>query len=122
MLTTIMRVQSFAFALYGVTFFFVPDFTLDTIFGWETMSLFPRVLGAVWIAIAWLEWAVTSRAAQGGDLVWPFVAIPALILIALIWEQVAGTYQGTDLFFWVSVIVTGFFTVAVSWAAVRSDS
>jgi hypothetical protein len=45
----------FVFAGYGRTFFFVPDFTLGTIFGWETMSLFPRIVGAGFIGLAWLE-------------------------------------------------------------------
>ncbi len=121
MLTTIMRIQSFVFALYGVTFFLVPDFTLDTIFGWETMSLFPRAIGATFIGVAWLEWNVAGRLAERRDLVWPFVAIPVLILIAFIWEQAAGTYEGSDLFFWVSVAVTAFFSVAVSLAAMRSE-
>jgi hypothetical protein len=121
MLTTIMRVQSFAFAAYGVAFFFLPDFTLDTIFGWETTSSFPRVLGALFIGVAWLEWNISSRVADRREQVWPFVAIPALILIALIWEQAAGTYEGSDLFFWVSVAVTVFFALSVSLAAMRAE-
>jgi hypothetical protein len=121
MLTTIMRIQSLVFAVYGVTFFLVPDFTLDTIFGWETMSLFPRVIGAVFIGVAWLEWNVTNRIAEHRDLVWPFVAIPTLILIAFIWEQAADTYEGSDLFFWVSVAITAFFALGVSLAAMRSE-
>ena len=121
MLTTIMRIQSFVFAVYGVTFFLVPDFTLDTIFGWETMSLFPRAIGAIFLGVAWLEWKVADRLAERRDLVWPFVAIPTLILVAFIWEQAAGTYEGSDLFFWVSVAVTAFFAVTVGWSATRSE-
>ncbi len=121
MLTTIMRIQSFVFAVYGVTFFLVPDFTLDTIFGWETMSLFPRVAGAAFIGVAWLEWNVTNRLAERREQVWPFVAIPTLILIAFIWEEAADTYEGSDLFFWVSVAITAFFALAVSLAAMRSE-
>ncbi len=121
MLTTIMRVQSFVFAVYGVTFFLVPDFTLDTIFGWETMSLFPRVIGGVFIGVAWLEWNAASRIAERREQVWPFVAIPTLILFAFIWEQAADTYEGSDLFFWVSVAVTAFFALGVSLAAMRSE-
>jgi hypothetical protein len=121
MLTTIMRIQSLVFAVYGVTFFLVPDFTLDTIFGWETMSLFPRAIGAAFIGLAWLEWNVTNRLAERRNQVWPFAAIPTLILVALIWERAADTYEGSDLFFWVSVAVTGFFALGVSWTAIRSE-
>ena len=121
MLTTIMRIQSLAFAIYGVTFFLVPDFTLGTIFGWETMSFFPRVAGATFIGVAWLEWNVTNQLAKRREQIWPFVAIPSLILITLIWEQAANTYEGSDLFFWVSVGVTAFFALALGLAAVRSE-
>lgn len=121
MLATIMRLQSLVFAVYGVTFFLLPDFTLDTIFGWETMSLFPRAVGAAFIGLAWLEWNVTNRISERGDLVWPYVAVPTLILIGFIWEQAAGTYEGSDLFFWVTVAVTAIFALGVSSAAIRSD-
>ena len=121
MLTTILRLQSFVFAVYGVAFFLVPDFTMDTIFGWETMTLFPRAIGATFIGIAWLEWIGTDRIAEDKSLVWPFAAIPTLILAAFIWEQAAGTYEGSDLFFWVSVAVTAFFAITVGWAAIRSE-
>jgi hypothetical protein len=121
MLTTLMRIQSFVFAVYGVTFFLIPDFTMDTIFGWETMSLFPRTVGAIFLGVAWLGWKVADRLAERRDLVWPFVAIPTLILAAFIWEQAAGTYEGSDLFFWVSVAVTVFFAITVGWAATRSE-
>lgn len=121
MLTTIMRIQSVVFALYGVTFFLVPDFVLDGIFGWETMSLFPRVLGAVFIGVAWLEWNIGNRIGERADLVWPFVAIPGLILVSFVWEQAADTYEGTDLFFWVSIAVTAFFALAVTMAAARTE-
>ncbi len=121
MLATIMRFQSFAFALYGVAFFLVPDFTMDTIFGWDTMSFFPRALGATLIGVAWLEWRGIDRFAADRSLVWPFVAIPTLLLVGLVWEQTAGTYEGTDLFYWVSVAVTAFFAVTVGWAATRSE-
>lgn len=109
MLTTMLRVQSVVFAGYGVTFFFVPDFTLGTIFGWETMSLFPRIVGVGFIGLAWLEWNVAKRISERRDLVWPYVGVPVLILIGFIWEQAAGTYEGSDLFFWVSVALTVFF-------------
>ena len=121
MLTTIMRFQSLVFAVYGVTFFLVPDFTLDTIFGWDTMSLFPRAIGAAFIGLGWLEWNVTNRISERRDLVWPYVAIPTLLLIGFIWEQAAGTYEGSDLFFWVSIALTAFFALAVGLAAIRSD-
>ncbi len=121
MLTTVLRIQSFVFAVYGVAFFLIPDFTMDTVFGWEVMTLFPRAVGATFIGIAWLEWIGAERIAAAKDLVWPFVGIPALLLATFVWERAAGTYEGSDLFFWVSVAVTVIFTLAVGMAAARSD-
>ncbi|MFV1962691.1 MAG: hypothetical protein ACC658_12780 [Acidimicrobiia bacterium] len=121
MLTTIMRIQAAVFVAYGLTFFFVPDFTLGTIFDWETMSLFPRTLGATFVAMAWVEWNVASRLSERRDLVWPFVAAPALIFVAFVWEQAAGTYEGSDLFFWVTIALTVFFVLAVGFAATRAE-
>ncbi len=121
MLTTMMRIQSVVFAVYGLTFFFIPDFTLGTIFGWETTSIFPRIVGAGFVGLGWLEWNVVNRITERRDLVWPYVGVPVLILVALIWEQAAGTYEGSDLFFWVSVVLTVFFSVSVSVAAIRSE-
>ena len=121
MLKTMMRIQSVVFAGYGVTFFLLPDFTLGTIFGWDTMSTLPRIIGAAFIGLGWLEWNVANRITERRDLVWPYVGVPVLILVALIWEQAAGTYEGSDLFFWVSVVLTVFFSVSVTIAALRSE-
>lgn len=121
MLTTVLRIQSFVFAVYGLAFFLLPEFTMDTVFGWEVMTLFPRAVGATFIGIAWFEWVGAARIAEDRTLVWPFVGLPALIFAAFVWERAAGTYEGSDLFFWVSIAVTVVFTVAVGMAAVRQD-
>jgi hypothetical protein len=34
-------------------------------------------------------------------------------MVAFIWDRVAGTYEGSRLFFWVSIAVTGFFFAVV---------
>lgn len=121
MLTTVLRIQSFVFAVLGLAFFLLPEFTMDTVFGWEVMTLFPRGVGAAFIGIAWFEWVGTDRIAEDRALVWPFVGLPVLIFAAAVWERAAGTYEGSDLFFWVSIAVTVVFTVAVGMAAVRQD-
>ncbi len=120
MLATVMRIQSVVFLIYGLAFFLLPDFTLDTIFGYETSSVFPRSLGAVFLAVAMLEWKLV----KGGDernYSLPFVEIPALILVALLWEKFADTYDGSDLFLWVSVAVAASFTVAVGAARMQKE-
>jgi hypothetical protein len=112
-----MRLQIAAFAIYGIGFFFVPDFTLDTVFGWDTTTSLARGLGAAFLVLAWIEYNITAKLADRMDLVWPFAVLPALLLVGFLWERAADTYDGTDLFFWVTVVVTVFFSVTVAIGA-----
>ena len=59
------------------------------------------------------------------DLVWPFALIPALLFAGLAWEKAADTYDGSDLFFWVTFGLTLLFTILVgdaAWYAQREAS
>ena len=105
-LTLAMRVQAVVTAVYGVTFFLLPDFTLDTIFGWETETFWPRGIGAIFLAVAWIEWNLLDRVGEILTAAWGFVVLPVAIFIAFVWERAAGNYDGSDLFFWVSIAVT----------------
>ncbi len=117
MLLTIMRLQVAAFAIYGIGFFFIPEFTLDTVFGWDTTTSLARGLGAAFLILAWIEYGITTKLADRMDLVWPFAVLPALLLVGFLWEKAVDTYDGTDLFFWVTVVVTVFFSVGVAIGA-----
>ncbi|GMQ92966.1 MAG: hypothetical protein BMS9Abin12_0443 [Acidimicrobiia bacterium] len=117
MLLTIMRLQVAVTGIYGISFFFAPDFTLDTIFGWETTTSIARAVGAAFIVLAWIELNVTKKLSERLDLVWPFAALPALLLVGFLWEQAADTYDGSDLFFWVTVVVTLFFAIGITVGA-----
>jgi len=108
-----MRFQAIAYAIYGLSFFFIPDFVIGTVFDWDTSSYWARGLGAVFIAVAWLEWSMEERR----DLVWPFVLIPALLLVGVVWEKVADTYDGSDAYLSMVIVVTLFFTILIGGAA-----
>lgn len=112
-LGTVMRVQAIAFFAYGALFLLIPDFALDTLFGFETDSFWPRGVGAAFLGVAWAEWNVVDRLEERLDLVWPFALIPGLLLVVFLWERAAGTYQGTESFWWVNLIVALVFFVAV---------
>lgn len=112
-LGTVMRIQAIAFFAYGALFLLIPDFALDTLFGFETDSFWPRGFGAAFLGVAWAEWNVVDRLDERLDLVWPFALIPGLLLVVFLWERAAGTYQGTDSFWWVNLIVSLVFFVAV---------
>ncbi len=112
-----IRFQAVVFAIYGLSFFFIPDFTLGTIFDWDTSSYWARGLGAAFIAVAWLEWNIAAKLEERRDLVWPFVLLPALLLVGAVWEKVADTYEGSDAFFSMVVVVTLFFTILIGGAA-----
>ncbi len=68
-----------------------------------------------------MEWRIIERLEERLDLVWPYAAIPFGIFAALLWERIAGTYTGSDLFWRVSVLVTGGFGLAVGGARLTVD-
>ena len=119
-LRTVMRIQAVAFFAYGAAFLLVPDFALGTLFGYDVDTLWPRALGAAFLGITWAEWNVSSLVEERLDLVWPFALIPGLLLVVFLWERAAGTYPGTDSFWWVSLVVSLVFFVAVIAARPRS--
>ncbi|RLE13932.1 MAG: hypothetical protein DRJ28_06550 [Actinobacteria bacterium] len=112
-----MRFQAIVLAIYGLSFFFIPDFVLGTVFDWDTSSYWARAVGAAFISVAWLEWYIAAKLEERRDLVWPFVSIPALLLVGVVWEKVADTYDGSDAFFSMVVVVTLFFTILIGGAA-----
>jgi len=116
-----MRLQAIAYGIYGLAFFFIPDFVLGTVFEWDTPSSWARGLGAIFIAVAWLEWSIAAKLEERRDLVWPFVLIPALLLVGVVWEKVADTYDGSDAYFSMVVAVTLFFTILIGSAALYAQ-
>jgi len=115
-LALILKIQGVVFAAYAAAFLLVPDFTLDTVFGWEGVDLvWPRGLGVTFLALGWMDWLVAAKVESRLDLVWPLVAVPALLFVVFAWSKAADAYQGTDAFWWTSLVVTAFFTVTVGW-------
>lgn len=112
-LRTVMQMQSVVFFAYGAAFLLIPDIALGTLFGYDVDSFWPRAVGAVFLGVAWAEWNVAERLAERLDLVWPFAFIAGLLVVVFIWERAAGTYPGTESFWWVSLVVSLVFTVAV---------
>jgi len=124
LLSTLMKIQMITFLVYGVTFFLLPAWTLRTIFAFDQLPpiTWPRAIGALFLAITLAEYLSLRRLSERLDEAWFFVAVPGLLLLGFIWDQVAGTYQGSELFYWVSVAVTAFFFVAVGGARLRLKS
>lgn len=115
-----MRIQAVVFFAYGASFLLIPDFALGTLFSYDLESLWPRAVGAVFLGVTWLEWNVAASLESRLDLVWSFALIPGLLLVVFLWERAAGTYPGSELFWWVSLVVTVVFFVAVLAARPRS--
>ncbi|MDK1018427.1 MAG: hypothetical protein QGD89_03375 [Actinomycetota bacterium] len=113
-LVVVLRIQAVVFLAYGLSFMLVPDFTLDTIFGWENAeTFFTRMAGVTFLALAWFGWLVARHLESRLDEVWPLVLVPVLLLVVVIGERASGAYDGSELFYWVSIVVTAFFAVAV---------
>ncbi|MFQ5555080.1 MAG: hypothetical protein ACE5GC_06895 [Acidimicrobiia bacterium] len=113
-LALVLKIRAVVFVAYGLSFLLAPDFTLDTIFGWEgAETFFARIAGATFLALGWFDWLVASRLESRFDMVWPLVLVPALLLAVVVGQRVAGNYDGTEFFYWTSIAVTVFFTAAV---------
>ncbi len=113
-LVLVLRIQAAASLAYGVSFLLTPDFTLDTIFGWQGAETdFARMAGVLFLSIGWFGLLVAKRIDTRLDMVWPLVSVPVLLLAVLIAVRAAGNYLGTDSFYWMSIAVTVFFAVAV---------
>ena len=124
LLSTLMKIQMITFLIYGVTFFLLPAWTLRTIFAFDQLPPinWPRGIGAIFLAITLGEYLFLRRLSERLDEVWFFVAVPGLLLLSFIWDRIAGTYQGSELFYWVSIAVTAFFFMTVGGARLRIKS
>ncbi len=121
-LAAILRFQAIVSVVYGLAFLLAPDFTLDSIFGWEgTETIFVRATGAAFLGLGWFDWLVANRLESRMEMVWPLVLVPALLLIGTVWQRLAGNYEGTESFYWVSVAVTAFFAVSVGALRVLAE-
>ena len=124
LLAVLMKLQMFTSLIYGVAFFVLPAWTLQTIFSFDQLPpiTWPRGIGATFLAIALSEYLCLRHLSERLDEVWYFVAFPGLLMLGLIWDRLAGTYQGSELFYWVSIAVTAFFFVAVGISRYRVKS
>jgi hypothetical protein len=55
------------------------------------------------------------------EMVWPLVLAPALLLAVLVGQRLAGNYEGSEAFYWVSVGVTTFFVASVGELRVLAE-
>ena len=116
-----MKIQAIAFLIYGLLLFLIPAWTLQSIFGFEKLPplIYLRIIGGLFLAIVLAEYLCFRRLLELLDLTWFFVAAPGFMLVAVIWEGVAGTYEGTSFFYWSTIFVTLFFTVVIWLSRIR---
>jgi hypothetical protein len=121
LLSTMMKIQAIVWLVYGITFFFIPTFTLKTFYGFDQLPplFWLRFIGSMSLAITLGEYLCVRRLSERLDLAWFFFVLPALLVLSLIWERAAGRYIGSGFFFWSSIVVTGFFTVAIGLSRLR---
>jgi len=121
LLSILMKIQIITFLIYGITFFFIPAWTLQTNFAFDQLPplTWPRAVGGMFLAIALAEHLCDRRLSERLDLAWFFPIIPGFLLVSFIWDRVTGTYQGSQLFYWVSIVVTAFFFVTIGGSRLK---
>lgn len=121
-LSLLMKVQIFAFLVYGIGWFLLPQFALGTIFGFEEIPdmVHVRMVGALFLGITYLEYMVDRKLSERLDLVWGFVLVPALLFAVLMLQY--NDLQDNILFFWVSVVVTVFFSLGIGFLRLQVKS
>jgi len=121
LLSIMMKIQAIAFLIYGLLLFLIPAWTLQSIFGFEKLPplIYLRIIGGLFLAIVLAEYLCFRRLLELLDLTWFFVAAPGFMLVAVIWEGVAGTYEGTSFFYWSTIFVTLFFIVVIWLSRIR---
>lgn len=114
-LTTLLQIQMVTLLVYGLTFFLVPEWTLGTIFSVadQPPPVWPRVIGGLFLAVTYFEYLLLKDVEGHLEMVWVLFLVPFLLLLAFLWEWGAGGNMGSDLFLYVSLGVTGFFTLGV---------
>src|SRR5574341_701874 len=124
LLKNVMTVGAVLGAVYSITFFLIPNVVLRNVFGYETLPPWewPRLAGVIFGALTFAEVLVIRRLSDRLDLVWAFVLVDAGIVVSLTWDRLLGTYQGTDLFFWTSVVVSAVFGAAMAILRLRIGS
>ena len=114
--TRAMQIQGVAFLLFGLVFFLIPDI-YNELWDWEGAdSILGRIIGAAFIGLGWIELKSLADTPDKSTVL-PFAVVPTLLVVAGVWERAAGTYDGSDNWFWVNMgIGVGF--ALLMWIAV----
>jgi len=102
-----------AFVFFGLALMLVPGPFLEGIYrvddagdvGWI------RLFGATLLGVGVMEWAMLSDFERYRGLAPAFIAVPALLTVALLWINISGTDVFNAFFGWSSLAITAFFTV-----------
>lgn len=117
----VLQIQAIAFIVYGIGFFLIPDAINDSIFGWEgTEPIFGRVIGGTFLGLGLVEWRLAGGVVDRA-VVWFYTLVPGLFVVAFIWERLADTYTGPDLWYWVNFGVSAVFFVLVGATALSPN-
>jgi len=105
--------QCAAFVFFGLALMLVPGPFLEGVYqmdgagdvGWI------RLFGATLLGVGAMEWAMIQELERYSGLAPAFIAVPALLTVAILWVLIQGTEVFNAFFGWSSLGITTFFTL-----------
>jgi hypothetical protein len=83
-------------------------------------TYFLRALGIAFIVLAWLELTMARDLARYRDLAVAYAVLPATYCVTILLQFVTTGFNGAAWFWWLNVLVTGGFAIALVAARRRS--
>ncbi|HEU4370315.1 MAG TPA: hypothetical protein VFV05_18995 [Methylomirabilota bacterium] len=113
-LKTVMRVQAIVLLAYGLPYFLAPGWALAV----TQQPAVPenyilRSLGIAFIVLAGLELKIVGDLAGHRDLSLAYAVLPAAYCVTILLQLLTTGFNGAAWFWWLNVLVTGGFAVAL---------
>ncbi len=118
-----LQLQFAAFVFFGLALMLVPTPFLEGVYQVDDAgdTAWVRLFGATLLGVGYMEWTLLAHFEGTTPMARSFVAVPALLTLALLYTLVAGTEVFNAFFNWSSLVITVFFTAGHLWFARESQ-
>ena len=113
-LKVVMTAQAVVFAIYGLPYLLIPTNT-QVLTGQapvpETYIL--RVIGIAFVMLAWLEFQIAADLARYRGLSLTYAVISAFYFVTIALQLATTGFNGAAWYWWLNLVVSAAFTIAV---------